>query len=253
MNIKEELTCKLCNAIYQNPITLTCCGDNICKHHVEELTSNFSSSKFVCPLCEKDNFNQNLNVNKLILKMVETELHKFEIDSKYKETLTNLKMEFKNLEVILTNPDKYIYDEIDKLKKQVNSDAERSKSEIDEFKRDLIHQLESYEKKFKEEYKANIDMEHYNEFVETSRKQLNEYEKCLNMFSAKNEERDEQRKKSEEIIKFLRPKYSDLKKSLFSNLSIKYKQMENKIPSFFGKLIIKVRFRHKNLFKCINF
>jgi hypothetical protein len=40
MNIKEELTCKYCNEVYKNPITLNCCGENICKQHVEELTSN---------------------------------------------------------------------------------------------------------------------------------------------------------------------------------------------------------------------
>ena len=45
MNIKEDLTCKYCREIYKNPITLICCGDNICKQHIEEL---ISISKWPC-------------------------------------------------------------------------------------------------------------------------------------------------------------------------------------------------------------
>ena len=92
MNIKEELTCKYCHEIYKDPITLAC-GETICKQHFYELTSNSSSNKFMCPLCNQEILNQDLNVNKFIQKMVETELHKFEIDSKYKQTIENLRKE----------------------------------------------------------------------------------------------------------------------------------------------------------------
>jgi hypothetical protein len=67
MNIKEELTCKYCNDIYNIPITLAC-GDSICKHHIEELISSNSPNKFSCPLCNEEIINQNFSVNKCIKK-----------------------------------------------------------------------------------------------------------------------------------------------------------------------------------------
>jgi hypothetical protein len=74
MNIKEKLTCVYCNEISKNPITLNCCGDSICKHHIEELVANSSSNKFMCPLCNEENAAQHLKVNKLVQSLLEKKL-----------------------------------------------------------------------------------------------------------------------------------------------------------------------------------
>ena len=66
MNIIEELTCKLCHEIYDEPVTLNCCGENVCKKHIEQILSNKSSSEkgFSCSLCNADNRNQSTTTNK---------------------------------------------------------------------------------------------------------------------------------------------------------------------------------------------
>ena len=81
MNIKEQLTCGHCNQIYTDPITLAC---NTCKQHVEEAISKSSSNKFMCPLCDEENFKEKFNINRIIENMIEKEVHKFEIDSEHK-------------------------------------------------------------------------------------------------------------------------------------------------------------------------
>ena len=91
MNAKEKLTCKYCNQIYNSPITLTC-GDSICKHHIEELISNNSINKFNCPVCNKENLNQELNPNKILEKLIKIELHEFKINPIYEKTLDDLKI-----------------------------------------------------------------------------------------------------------------------------------------------------------------
>ena len=48
---------------------------------------------------------------------------------------------------------------------------------------DLIQQLESYESKFKAEYKANVDFKYYKALIESSRQQSTQYEEFLNLFS----------------------------------------------------------------------
>ena len=240
MNIQEDLTCKCCNKIYKNPILLTCCGENICKSHVDDLISNKSTSKFACPLCSQENSNQNFHVNKIFVKLLNKELHKFELDPRYEAVLNSLKSEIGSLEAILKEPESIIYAEINELRLQVDLDREKLKNEIDNLADGLIKQLDSFEKRFKTEFSENIDQKNYKGLVEASKKQLIEYEQCLGLFSAKKEERDEKCNQSERLINHLQPKIKELKQSLFSNVSLTYKPMQNSIKDFFGKLIIKV-------------
>ena len=240
MNSKEELTCKYCNEIYKNPIILNCCDESICKQHIEELMSKENSSKqFPCPLCNKDNLNQKLNINKFMQKMIENKLHDFRIDSKYKVVLDDLKSEINKFENFFKDPEYYIHEEISELKRQVDLDREKLKNEIDDLSDDLIKQLESSEKKFKAEYKANINLEQYKRLLESSKKQLAEYESCLSFFSTINEERDRESRKSEDVIISLQSEIDETKKRLFSNLSITYKPAK-KEGSLFGKLHVEV-------------
>ena len=239
MNIKEKLTCKCCNEIYNNPVTLAC-GDTVCRHHVELISSNSLSRTFLCPLCDRENFIQTLDVNKVIQSLLEIELHEYQINPVYKTVLRNLNKEIENLESILKDPENCIFEEIGELKRQVDLDRERLKSEIDSFANDYIHQLESNEAIFKNEYKTNVDLEHYKALVESSKKQLAEYEQCLSMFSTKKEERYAKRIESEKMIEKLQPEIKELKDKLISNLSINYKPVAVKKEDLFGSLTISV-------------
>ena len=239
MNIKEELTCKHCNETYTQPIILNCCGENICKQHIDELVK--SSTKFTCPLCSLENENKSFITNKFIQKMVENELHKFEIDPKYKQTLASLRAEIENLEKVLNEPEYFIFNEINELKRQVDLDREKLKSEIDELADDLIQKLESYEKKFKAEYKSVLDNpDRYKDLADSSKKQLVEFEKYFYLFSVKNEERDEKSKEVERMVNVLQPSLKEVKEKIFLNLSLSYSPMEDKIENVYGKLSIRV-------------
>lgn len=241
MNIKEELTCKFCNEIYKAPITLTC-GDSVCKHHLEELFPTNSSKFFCCPICNEENSNQDFKINKILEQLIKKELHQFKINPIYEEVLNNLKTEIGNLEAIVKDPENYIYEEISELKRQVDLDREKIKSEIDDLADDIIEKLESYEQRFKAEFKSNIDLDHYNNLLESSKKQLAEYERCLSLFSLENQERDEKRIESEEIINQLELEIKEFKHKLCSNLSITYEPIEYELEDLFGALIIKVDF-----------
>ena len=242
LNIKKKLECKHCNEIYKQPITLVCCGNVICKQHVQEFISNSSSNKFTCPLCNQENTNQNFNVNTLLQELLEIELHEFKLNPKYVKTLNDLEVEIKNLESILKEPQNYIYEEINELKRKVDLNREELKSQIDKLADDFIERLKSYETWFKSEYKSNVDLEYYKDLVESSKKQLAEYETCLNLFSVEIEKRDEKFKESEILIGTIQPKIKELKEKLFSNVSIKYQHTEVNIENVFGKLIIQVSF-----------
>ena len=238
MNIKEELTCKYCNQIYNIPVTLAC-GDSLCKHHIDELISNNSSNILECPLCNETNTNHDFKVNKLIEKLIKRKLHEFKLNSKHEAVLNNLKMEIEKLAVLLKDPENFIYERINELKRQVDLDREKSKKEIDELAHDLIRQLESYEKQFKAECKKNFGIEHYKGLVEESKKQLDVFEKCLSLFSIDNEELEKISKQTENTIQDLQPKLKEIQDKLLSNLSITYKPVNTKsIEEIFGKLVV---------------
>ena len=241
MNIKENLTCKYCNKVYNEPITLTCCGESMCKQHINELLSIDDSNTFLCPFCDNQNSNQNFIASKIIQNLLDMEAHKFAIDPKYERVLNNFKKEILNFETILNEPENFIYEEFNELKRQVDLDREKSKNEIDRLADGLIEQLEAFEKQFKTEYKTKVDMKHFSSLMEASKQQLAEYEKFLYLLSTKAEERDKQRKQSEIVINNLIPEINELKRNLFSNKLITYKPMEKKIQDLYGKFIIKVK------------
>jgi hypothetical protein len=242
MNFKEELTCKYCHEIYTNPIALNCCGETICKPHIDEIFSNKSTNKCKCPLCDQEIKNQSFSVNKLVQKMLTTELHKLEVDSKYKQTLDNLKTEIQKLETILKDPETKIYEEISELKRKVDLDREQLKIEIDNQANDLIQQLDSYEHKFKTEYKSHTCFEHFDDLVESSKKQLAENERYLSFFAFKKEDIDQRNRQTEQLVNLLRTKTKELNDKLFADLSIEFKPIER----VFSRLIVKVRLTKLN-------
>ena len=241
MNIKETLSCKFCNQVFEQPIHLFCCGKKICKQHIEELINENSTNKFSCPLCLQENKHQNFHCNEVIEKLIESELNKFKLDPKYEAAMNNFKMEIGSLEAIIKDPENIIYEEIRELKRQVDLDRESLKYEIDTLADGLIQQLESYEKRFKFEYKASINLEKYNGLVESSRKQLNDFEKCLNSFSVGNNTRDEQNSEIEKTITILQPKIEEIKSELFLKLRIIYIPVEKDRDGIFGNLKIEVK------------
>ena len=81
---------------------------------------------------------QNVKVNRLIQYLLKSNLHKFDVDSKFKVIFDSLKMEIHNLEAVLTDPENIIYMEIRDLKRQVNLDRENLISQIDKQANDLI-------------------------------------------------------------------------------------------------------------------
>ena len=237
MNVNEELTCKYCKEIFNEPITLNCCAENICKRHIDELLSIDETKTFLCPFCDVESLNQNLRVNRLIQRLIEKQLHKLEFNSDNKLTLEWFKKEIANLEAILKDPENIIFEEISELKRLVDRDRDETKIKIDELANAFIQKLETCEARFKAENVPNVDLEQYNALLKSSRKQMDEYENFLNLFATKEEERKEMSKQSEKTISKLKYKINELKYQLFSNLSLTYKSTQ---PEFFGELLVKV-------------
>ena len=170
--------------------------------------------------------------------MIESELPNFYMEPKYKRMLEKFQVEVENLQENIKKSEITIFDEITELKRQVDLDREALKKKIDDWALDLIKQLESYEKSFKEDYSLKIVF--FNNLLESSKKQLAAYEKCLNLFSTKTEDRDKEYRESWTTVDDLQTQIKELKEKVVLNLTIKYKPMQDNFPVLFGKLILKV-------------
>ena len=249
MNIKQELTCKHCKEILNEPITLNCCGENICKEHLSELLSNESSKKSKkvktsCPICSSNLDKQGLNVNKLIQKLVENNLHEFKIYPKYKELIKTFKNEIEALEKMVNESENLVNEKFSQIKNQVNLERTNAKTRIDRLANDIIEKLVNFEKEIKLNRKMKLDLDDYNEMLNESKKKLNENEKFINFFSTDNSEREEKSAEIKEIIHKLEYKRYKLKKELFGDKKFKFKETNfNGIEDNFGKLIVSIYYK----------
>ena len=244
MNVKEELTCKHCKKIYQDPVILVCCGEHLCKKHIDEIKKNSASNETPCPFCDEHISDQSFKENKIIKNLVENELHEFKIDSKYEKILNELKREIQKFEKILNDPENEIYDTFSELKRLIDLDRESLKTQIDELANEMIDKLEVHEAELKSRSKTKDFLNGFNDLTKSAKKKLMEYEKCLNKFSIKKEERDEKSQDVEELISILQSKLAELKVELLNDTTFSFnpkKEIKN-LENLFGKLSIKVSF-----------
>ena len=242
MNVKEELTCKHCKEIYQDPVILYCCGENMCKKHIDDIKTNSASNETPCPFCDKNISDQSYRENKIIQSLVEKELHEFKIDSKYEQILKELKREIQEFEKILNDPENEIYDTFSELKRLIDLDRESLKSQIDKLANGMIDKLEKYEAELKSRSKKKYIFNEYDQLAKSAKEHLTEYEKCLNKFSTKKEDRDGRSKDAEELITTLESKLTEFKIKLFNDSTFMFSPMKeiNNLEDLFGKLTINV-------------
>lgn len=233
MNLKEKFICNYCTQIFKSPVFLGCCGGNICKEHIDEL---ISANAKTCPFCSKDISNQAFHVNKTIEDLIEMDIDKFKMDSKYINAINDLKKEFNNFKYVLDNPELIIKDYFAELKRQVDFDRETLKTQIDARASKYIEELSSYEEVFKNEYKSKLDLAYYSRLVDGVEADLNNSDKCLNSFA--NEKWEQINYNLIEKIEFLKSETNELELKLLANKSVTYEPMRPNIQDYFGRLIV---------------
>ena len=145
MNFEEELTCKSCNQVYTDPVSLNC-GHNICKKHLDDLFSN-SDNKPSCPCCNANILYSSFQVNQALKKIIETELHKVKPEPGYENLMQSFRNQLKRLETIRTDPE-FLLNE---LRSRIEFDRETLKSQIDRLANEQLNELNKYETKLKTE------------------------------------------------------------------------------------------------------
>jgi WD40 repeat protein len=89
MNLKSDFTCKTCNKILWDPISIPCTCNTMCKIHVDNLNVKQKVSSITCQFCKKkfDIPKDGFPENKMVKSLIEREIHLSDDEKALKESL----------------------------------------------------------------------------------------------------------------------------------------------------------------------
>jgi hypothetical protein len=238
MNIKDDFTCKHCKETFNDPVSLICCGENVCKKHIDDLL--LQTTNVLCMFCDKPLPKQEFHINKVLKNLIDRELHNLTIDRKYQDVLEQLKKKINQMENMHVDPKNAIYTKISELKRQVDLDRETAKLKIDQAAIEIINKLDSYEAELKADCHSINESEYNADLVAKMKIKLAEYESILRSLSKTNQDRENKSKEINHSIFILETEIQEYESKLFKNKTLEYQPMKNIIGPAFGKLIVSI-------------
>jgi hypothetical protein len=175
--LKSFLDCQQCNKLLVDPVVMAC-GKIICKIHLERLLIHESKEKntFVCEICQEEHFipKNGFVVPNRLKELLNVELNKLEPSPMFDECrkeLEEAKASVLKIDQLEKNPEIYIYDYFEDIKRQVDLRREDLKFKIDTYSDEIIKSIETTHTNCMKMSKE-IEKIAYN--IDKSKKELNE-------------------------------------------------------------------------------
>ena len=146
--VKNVWDCEYCNNLLVNPVTIVC-GYSVCMKHLDELVENSSDEvKYKCFICPKQHTipEEGFVINRRLQKQLDLELNKFKPSQAYedcKKEINDAKDYVAKIEALEKDPETYIYDYFEEIKRKVDLRREEIKSKVDNFSDEIINSIES--------------------------------------------------------------------------------------------------------------
>ena len=146
--VKGLLDCEQCLQLLVNPITIPC-GYSVCKKHLDELLENsMEENKFQCVLCQRQHVVpiEGFVINRRLQDALEIELNKFKPSQLYencKRELNDAKDNVAKIEALNKDPETYIYDYFEEIKRLVDLRREEIKLRVDSCSDEMIRSIEN--------------------------------------------------------------------------------------------------------------
>lgn len=151
--VKSLFDCSLCSKLLVGPVTIAC-GKTICKVHLDEQLENTAekSNTYRCELCSKLHFvpEDGFAINELIQRTLDIELNTLKLSSSFNKCKENLEEATKlagGIENITKDPENFIFEYFQKIKRNVDLRRERLKVETDEYSDKLINSIDALQSK----------------------------------------------------------------------------------------------------------
>ena len=145
--LKRQYDCDICGEILTDPVTLPCCGNNVCQLHLTKFVE-----KFNCELCLKEHpiLQGGFAINKRMKTVLETELNTLRSEPVYRECetiLEEVKQSASKLELIQTYTEEYLCEYFEVIKSEIRTRRDQLKNSIDEYSEGLIQNVREVQNK----------------------------------------------------------------------------------------------------------
>ena len=148
--VKRHFNCGLCSQLPVDPITLPC-GNTICQLHISDLLERRFKRKntFICESCLDEHVVPEYGyvLNKKIKSASDIKLNSFNVEigvfDECKKTLEEAKATLAELETISNDPDSYLYEYFEEIKRQVDLRRDYLKLKIDNISYEIIESIET--------------------------------------------------------------------------------------------------------------
>jgi len=234
--VKNLFDCEQCNQLLVVPVTLPC-GYSVCKRHLDEkLESSSKKIKLDCELCEEKHFipENGFAINKRIQNALNIKLNSLKLNPVYdecKQEINDAENNIQNIENLDKDPENYIFDYFEELKRQVDLRREQLKLQLDNSSDEIIQSIESAKenciKLSKETIKISTE-------IEKSKEELTELVGRFDTFEIDNEKFEEIRESLTVLNEDLTRKLEEFKESIIGDKNYILEFQEIDIKSLFG-------------------
>ena len=237
--MKRLLDCDLCNEVIIDPVTMPC-GYSICKTHLDNKMTDKSNNKgsYICEICKEEHAfpKKGFMINRRLQSLLEIELNTLKASPIFDECKKEIKEAMKTMrevELLETNSERYIFDYFEKIKRQIDKRGEDLKFKIDKYSEEMIKSVEINQKNY---IKLSKEINQISVNIENSKKDLNELILQFDTLEF-NDKKFEDIKASVGVVnrKFhkILAEYQD---SLISNKKYKFEFKESPIEEIFGRV-----------------
>ncbi len=237
--MKRLFDCDLCNKLLVDPVALVC-GNTICQTHINEMLEKRSKRPrtFICELCEDEHVvpENGFVLNKKFKSQLEMKLYELKIDmSTYnscKIKVNEARESVAELDSLSKDPENYIYEYFETLKRQVDCRREDLKERIDNYSEEIIQSMENT-KQFL--VQLSKDVSQLAEDVESSKMKLSNLTEKFDTFEF-DDERLESIKNSMEHFRVDNSKIVvKYKEALLGHNKYSFEFNHRSIEEFFGQ------------------
>ena len=140
--LKALFKCQFCSELLVQPITLPC-GISICDSHLDELSSDR------CQFCEEQHPKNRYRVNQKLNKMIELQVNSIKLSPKFdacKENINKAKDLIDKIDLVSKDPDNFIHEYFEHLKRKVDIRREDLKLKIDDYSNEIVSKIDQTQK-----------------------------------------------------------------------------------------------------------
>ena len=229
--IRNFLDCDICNKLLIDPV-LTLCGFTVCKSHVDEYEESFQ-----CDLCQSKHTvpKEGFIISRRLQDALSIQLNTLELTPVYdecKKVIGEAQKDVAQIESIDKDPENYIYEYFEDIKRQVDLRREDLKERIDKYSDETIESINKAQINCQELAKK---VNKLSKDFEDSKMKLNEQIEQFDTFKISEQKFQEIKENVSDLKSKFNEMLTEFKSSLINDKEYTFRFEDVLISKVFGK------------------